>query len=228
MPRRYGRAGSPRSTVGTPRPCRGWRRSFAARTAARACGSSEPTSRRPESSGPPHARRRARRQARARRPHRPRCRGRDVVHGVQAGLRLDRAAGDRGGGLAAERGIVASARACLHRVNSMLLGAKQDADTSQACRRTRGLAAARRVREAPLPRERAELARNPSTLCGQSAGSARRSGSDEWGVHANRFAKAVSETGATGLEPAASGVTGRRSNQLSYAPGRPVGAVARP
>ncbi len=25
--------------------------------------------------------------------------------------------------------------------------------------------------------------------------------------------------GATGLEPAASGVTGRRSNQLSYAPG---------
>jgi hypothetical protein len=26
------------------------------------------------------------------------------------------------------------------------------------------------------------------------------------------------ETGATGLEPAASGVTGRRSNQLSYAP----------
>ena len=25
-------------------------------------------------------------------------------------------------------------------------------------------------------------------------------------------------TGATGLEPAASGVTGRRSNQLSYAP----------
>ena len=28
------------------------------------------------------------------------------------------------------------------------------------------------------------------------------------------------ETGATGLEPAASGVTGRRSNQLSYAPGQ--------
>ena len=28
----------------------------------------------------------------------------------------------------------------------------------------------------------------------------------------------VEATGATGLEPAASGVTGRRSNQLSYAP----------
>ena len=28
------------------------------------------------------------------------------------------------------------------------------------------------------------------------------------------------ETGATGLEPATSGVTGRRSNQLNYAPGR--------
>src|SRR3954471_18716562 len=30
----------------------------------------------------------------------------------------------------------------------------------------------------------------------------------------------IREAGATGLEPAASGVTGRRSNQLSYAPGR--------
>ena len=28
--------------------------------------------------------------------------------------------------------------------------------------------------------------------------------------------------GATGLEPATSGVTGRRSNQLSYAPGTPA------
>jgi hypothetical protein len=30
----------------------------------------------------------------------------------------------------------------------------------------------------------------------------------------------IAETGATGLEPATSGVTGRRSNQLSYAPER--------
>jgi hypothetical protein len=30
--------------------------------------------------------------------------------------------------------------------------------------------------------------------------------------------QALKKAGATGLEPAASGVTGRRSNQLSYAP----------
>jgi hypothetical protein len=35
--------------------------------------------------------------------------------------------------------------------------------------------------------------------------------------------QALQETGATGLEPATSGVTGRRSNQLNYAPeGRSV------
>ena len=34
--------------------------------------------------------------------------------------------------------------------------------------------------------------------------------------------------GATGLEPAASGVTGRRSNQLSYAPEGSAGLKARP
>jgi integrase len=38
----------------------------------------------------------------------------------------------------------------------------------------------------------------------------------------------IQVTGATGLEPAASGVTGRRSNQLSYAPGDTHGATARP
>jgi Recombinase/Recombinase zinc beta ribbon domain len=35
-------------------------------------------------------------------------------------------------------------------------------------------------------------------------------------------------TGATGLEPAASGVTGRRSNQLSYAPASPRHATVKP
>src|SRR5438309_5123553 len=35
------------------------------------------------------------------------------------------------------------------------------------------------------------------------------------------YAKSLQiEAGATGLEPATSGVTGRRSNQLNYAPGR--------
>jgi hypothetical protein len=34
-----------------------------------------------------------------------------------------------------------------------------------------------------------------------------------------RVAGLLGGTGATGLEPATSGVTGRRSNQLSYAPG---------
>ena len=32
--------------------------------------------------------------------------------------------------------------------------------------------------------------------------------------------------GATGLEPAASGVTGRRSNQLNYAPAWDIGSLA--
>jgi hypothetical protein len=36
---------------------------------------------------------------------------------------------------------------------------------------------------------------------------------------ANPHGQRDSETGATGLEPATSGVTGRRSNQLNYAPG---------
>ena len=46
-------------------------------------------------------------------------------------------------------------------------------------------------------------------------------GSERSRTHRNPHYNADSaDTGATGLEPAASGVTGRRSNQLSYAPGR--------
>ena len=37
---------------------------------------------------------------------------------------------------------------------------------------------------------------------------------------AARIRKGIERTGATGLEPATSGVTGRRSNQLNYAPER--------
>ena len=37
------------------------------------------------------------------------------------------------------------------------------------------------------------------------------------------FCRAYGVTGATGLEPATSGVTGRRCNQLNYAPGRVAG-----
>ena len=47
------------------------------------------------------------------------------------------------------------------------------------------------------------------------AGTVREVGS-LYGLSA-RF-QALRETGATGLEPATSGVTGRRSNQLNYAP----------
>jgi hypothetical protein len=46
----------------------------------------------------------------------------------------------------------------------------------------------------------------------------------EWLVAAKR--SAVSKAGATGLEPATSGVTGRRSNQLNYAPERRATSLA--
>ena len=42
------------------------------------------------------------------------------------------------------------------------------------------------------------------------------------------MASARGVAGATGLEPAASGVTGRRSNQLSYAPEGSAGLNGRP
>ena len=40
-------------------------------------------------------------------------------------------------------------------------------------------------------------------------------------VNSLRGQRVLQVAGVTGLEPAASGVTGRRSNQLSYTPGRP-------
>ena len=36
--------------------------------------------------------------------------------------------------------------------------------------------------------------------------------------HVRHMSRDITKAGATGLEPATSGVTGRRSNQLSYAP----------
>ena len=43
---------------------------------------------------------------------------------------------------------------------------------------------------------------------------------DKWGAKAPKRCKCwVYVAGSTGLEPAASGVTGRRSNQLNYDPG---------
>jgi hypothetical protein len=49
-------------------------------------------------------------------------------------------------------------------------------------------------------------------------GRARRLGACRSLQHSHRHG--VNEAGATGLEPATSGVTGRRSNQLNYAPAR--------
>jgi hypothetical protein len=44
-----------------------------------------------------------------------------------------------------------------------------------------------------------------------------------WRATEHAYLQALLKTGATGLEPATSGVTGRRSNQLNYAPeGRTV------
>src|SRR3954454_24259990 len=50
-----------------------------------------------------------------------------------------------------------------------------------------------------------------------SVGPAASGGSGEKFLHSSGFGQ-LRRTGATGLEPATSGVTGRRSNQLSYAP----------
>ena len=53
----------------------------------------------------------------------------------------------------------------------------------------------------------------------ETATQAGRAPSDQGGNPEEVPWQALQETGATGLEPATSGVTGRRSNQLNYAPG---------
>ena len=60
---------------------------------------------------------------------------------------------------------------------------------------------------------------NLELACGISAGTIGRPAVDCAKSGNKRGGFAGNFTGATGLEPATSGVTGRRSNQLNYAPG---------
>ena len=79
----------------------------------------------------------------------------------------------------------------------------------------------RRSQVRPLPgalhRDRPHRGRRGRRFDGEFDGAARQA---RLGPTRRTLAQqGISVAGATGLEPATSGVTGRRSNQLSYAPG---------
>jgi hypothetical protein len=87
-------------------------------------------------------------------------------------------------------------------------------------RRSRADAPIRSTSRTPLTTNQMLAGTLPATV-------ARKCGSLSCGAAKSSDFQAFRETGATGLEPATSGVTGRRSNQLSYAPSGGPPSMAR-